>query len=808
MLKRSTVANWNFETVRAWVTTLVESRNSLMAEADGTVKHFQELGTSWSGVAYNAAYDRVAQDHDQVRKLALEIDELVAVANQEIGSVESHLRVVQGKVADAQGLGMTVDDAWKVMDYENVDAETRKAHQDLINSAFWAFENAVSQAAKNISEQAVEIRSAGDLLGSGLDVAAADTQAARFGKDDGTALAQAVKAGDQQAIDEILGQMPQPVLTQFELDALARGEEVSTLPASTQDYYKAFFNEAGKDGILGLNEHLLNKERAGDVTAATQRDGLANALLAVSNEKVGTNTGSKGAFQNLPPDVQQLLATRPTENNLDGPMAVGEHYREVSALGELLGQSSPGMEPGHQLGVEMGRQSQDMAAYLDNVKANMGGTMPPGFMEGDKEAMETGAQAMLGVATRNEDVSYSLLTGNDMPPATDPGLGEKPQPFDPEEFRKEVFGHEWADDGDAASNLLGWVAEDTHKEGPEGDRARQVLVDLPNYFAPESNPDEDSVSGNRPLKEGVYEDYVKAFNTNPKLSETLAQVMGTNIESHLNPNATESVLGPRGPVLSVTDANHLLALASQSEEGRFILEASRQGNQTEMLTQALLENPQNPKAWLDQNAEHLASLDGRYTVAITNGLTAADEATADDKEAAQQAAWQNRQQVAEVVKSLTLDMVEVPGRTPAGMVANEVVGVIKDQGFDAAMAKWNPEPPPVGVTYPNLATVNAQARTEIEQQLFQILHEQGKLPEYGTAPDGTQVPFVGANGEPVDVSTLTDETANRAVNAYFAQMGLQEFLTGYSTQYGGVLSSGLALEPGDTEQQVTGKAAG
>ncbi|MEU4311999.1 hypothetical protein [Nocardia sp. NPDC024068] len=806
MLKRSTVAAWNFDTVRAWVGTLVDSRTQLMTEADNTLKHFSDLGTTWTGLAYDAAYDRVAQDHDQVRKLSLEIDELVTVANQEIGSVESHLRVVQGKVADAQALGMTIDDAWKVMDYENVDAETRKAHQDLINSAFWAFENAVSQAAKNISEQAVEIRSAGDLLGSGLDVADADTQAARFGKDDGTALAEAVKAGDQQAIDQILAQMPQPVLTQFELDALARGEEISTMPAGTQDYYKAFFNEAGKDGILGLNEHLLNKERAGDLTAASQRDGLANALLATTNEKVGTNTGSKGAYQNLPPDVQQLLAMRPGENNMDGPLEVGEHYREVSALGELLGQSSPGMEPGHQMGVEMGRQSQDMAAYLDNVKANMGGTMPPGFMDGDKEAMENGAQSLLGVATRNEDTSYSLLTGNDMPPATDPGNGEKPQPFDPEEFRKEVFGHEWNDDGDAASNLLGWIAEDTHKEGPEGDRARETLVELPNYFAPEGNPSDDSESGRNPLKDGVYEKYVEAMNTNPKIADTLAQVMGTNIDSHIDPGVLETGINDFGaPVMTVEDSNRLLFLASQSEGGRLILEVGRQDYETQMLTRALNENPGNPKEWLGINAPELASLDGRYTSAITNALTYQDQQAVDENNAAKQEAWQNRQNAAEIVKSLTLDNLEIPGKSPVGVVANEVVGVIKDEGFDAAMAKWNPEPSEESVVFPEKAQLGAVTQNRVEQQLFQILHEQGRLPEYGLDSKGNQVPFIGSDGQPVDTSELTGPS-RVAVNQMFTDLGLQEFVQDYSRDYSGELESGLAVEPGDVEQYITGKA--
>src|SRR5690606_7229927 len=142
-------------------------------QADGTRSHFQSV--DWQGAAFSAAYDRVAEDHDQVRKLAGEIEELELVATQRIDDVESHLRVVQGRDAGAQARGRVGDDAWKEMDYEKVDADTRTAHQDLINAAFWAFEDSVSKAAQRITEQAVEIRSAGDLLVAGHEVVDART---------------------------------------------------------------------------------------------------------------------------------------------------------------------------------------------------------------------------------------------------------------------------------------------------------------------------------------------------------------------------------------------------------------------------------------------------------------------------------------------------------------------------------------------------------------------------------------------------------------------------------------------------------
>ncbi|MFC3965803.1 hypothetical protein [Nocardia jiangsuensis] len=213
MLRRSTVESWNVEPVRAWARQLAESRGNEMDEADTTRNHFQAAASAWQGRAYDAAYDRVAQDHDQVRKLATEIDELVGVVEAAANDVEYHRQSLLGRVADAQALGMVIDDVWKVMDYDTAEPEVRQAHQELIDGARWPFEDAVSKAAQRITEQAVETRSAGDLLGSSLDVADADTQAACFGRGDGADLADAVRRNDEAAIDRITAQLPQPVLS-------------------------------------------------------------------------------------------------------------------------------------------------------------------------------------------------------------------------------------------------------------------------------------------------------------------------------------------------------------------------------------------------------------------------------------------------------------------------------------------------------------------------------------------------------------------------------------------------------------------
>ncbi|MGW5452006.1 WXG100 family type VII secretion target [Nocardia sp. NPDC003979] len=820
--KRSAVEKWNLEAVKTWATQLAAARGSLMVCADTTMTHMRDIQSSWSGAAYLAAYDRVAEDHGQVQKLALEVDELVTAVNTSVDNVASHRTTLLNKVADAQALGLTVDDVWKVMENSSVEEDVRNDHQTLINNALYPFEDSVTKAVQAISGQATEIRSAGDLLGSSLDVSAADTQAGRFGQDDGNELAEAVKTGDKAKIDEILAQMPQPALTQFEIDQLAAGNEVTTLPQSTQDYYKTFFQAAGKDGILGLNEQLLARENAGDTTAAAQRNNLANTMLAMTNEKVGTSNGSKGSYSNLPPDLQNLISGRSEDFNSvydNGYNQLAGRYEDLSQFGELLGQSDPGMQPGKQLGVELGRQSESMVAYLENVDKNMNGQMPPGFTDSAKEDMEQGAQHFLEVATRNDDVSYSLLTGNDMPASPDIGSEYKnDRPFNAEEFRNTMFRHEWPDDGKAASGLMDWIAEDTSKQGEEGIRARQTLAELPDYFAPEGTPNHDlSESDRPPLKmEGdtsVFEKSTSAFNTNPQLSDSLANIMANNIPSYIDPTAAETLVrndpnslaaNDGDAVLSGKDADRLLFLSSQSEGGRLMLEVARQEYQTEMIDKAFSNGGDNPGAWLEVNGANLGSLDGRFTTAINNALTYQDENNISEHNNKQTEIYDNREKAGEIIKSMTLDNIEVPNRVPGAPVANEVFSVLKDEGYSSLMEKINPAPKPEGFVPPSVTDLQSSSNLGIRQIFLEELNERGQLPASVTVNDVT-TQLLDSNGRVIESSQLTGEKPNIAVNEVLQNNHVLDYSTEYMNGYKTTIIPGLIDTPTGLKNYLAGK---
>ncbi|WP_328657580.1 TPR repeat region-containing protein [Nocardia salmonicida] len=823
MHKRSAVEKWDLEAVKTWGTQVASARGALMVCADTTMTHMRDMQASWAGAAYLAAYDRVAGDHLQVQKLAMEVDELVTVINDQVDNVVSHRTTLLGKVTDAQGLGMTIDDVWKVMDYDNVEADVRRDHQQLINNALYPFEDAVTKAVQAITGQATEIRSAGDLLGSSLDVSAADTQAGRFGKDDGTELAEAVKNHDKAKIDEILAQMPQPALSQFEIDQLAAGNEVNTLPQSTQDYYKTFLQSAGKDGILGLNEQLLARESAGDTTAAAQRNNLANTVLAMTNEKVGTSNGSKGSYSNLPPDLQNLVSGRAEDftGAYNGENQLVNRYQELGQFSQLLNQSDPGMQPGKQLGVELGKQSESITAYLDNIDSNNAKHMPPGFSEEDRVTMEEGAQSFLEVATRNDDVSYSLLTGNGMPDSPDIGSEYKnDRPYDAEEFRNTIFRNEWADDGKAASGLLDWIAEDTKKPGEEGLRANEAFAALPEYFAPSGDAPDGSASERPELKDEdgktVFNRSVDAFNANPQLADSMAHIMGNNIDSYISGHALESGLvddpglpgnDKRLAELSVTDADRMLFLAGQSEGGRLMLEVSRQEYESTKIGEALAEGGDNPATWLETNAPNLAELDGRYTNAINNALTWQDEQNAQASFDEKTKTFENRQQAADIVKSLTLDNLEIPGKSPAGVIGNEVFGVLKDEGYNAAMEKWNPEPEKEGVVPPNSDALTTRSENEVRSIILQEMMKEGTLPAFGIDTNGNRIDYLDSNGRIIDVGEISGP-AMTAVNRTLTDRGLQDYVTDYGQAHTIALNTNLKSDPSEVKAYVTGKTGG
>src|SRR5690606_5582546 len=170
-----------------------------------------------------------------------------------------------------------------------------------------------------------------------------------------------------------------------------------------------------------------SQEQAGNPVAAARRDALANGLMVVSNENIGTGRNpdgtlrSPGGYQQLPEDLRRTISTR-----VGGPDANSDRYptsppetveaaqtrflSDSSKLGELFKQSNPGYEPG----VEFSRELTRQAAALSSPGGHPDiADLPGGSVK--LATMEPTLRDYLEVSGRNQEAMTQLLTGETEP---------------------------------------------------------------------------------------------------------------------------------------------------------------------------------------------------------------------------------------------------------------------------------------------------------------------------------------------------------------------------------------------------------
>lgn len=244
-------------------------------------------------------------------------------------------------------------------------------------------------------------------------------------------------------------------LTPEQIEALERGEPVQTLPQSTYDYLNNFYNSAGKEGVLDLADHLRAREQAGDAGAADGLDGLANGLLTLSNEKIGTGT-STGGYERIPPEIRDLV-TYAHDYNPEGRYTDWEQHNvnrfDMVRFADLIGESNPGHQPGSEFALDLNRAAANYVEILDKPLTDYGNTEFPAYEGAPAMAgMPEAAAKLLDIGVRNEEASYALLTGV----APDGGeLG-----FHRDSVLLPLMTHEWPDDGASAGRLVDWIRED------------------------------------------------------------------------------------------------------------------------------------------------------------------------------------------------------------------------------------------------------------------------------------------------------------------------------------------------------------
>jgi uncharacterized protein YukE len=118
----------------------------------------QDAGGSWSGVAYDAAYERTCNDCDSGSRIADEVDALSQVLVSVAADVDSYLHVLRSKATDAEVAGCVIAEDWSMTGTET------DVHAPLVASALQALADCASQNEQRIREASARVRDRGNEL--------------------------------------------------------------------------------------------------------------------------------------------------------------------------------------------------------------------------------------------------------------------------------------------------------------------------------------------------------------------------------------------------------------------------------------------------------------------------------------------------------------------------------------------------------------------------------------------------------------------------------------------------------------------
>ncbi|MFD6219896.1 TPR repeat region-containing protein [Nocardia asteroides] len=847
MTTRANVDAWKPAKLSEWAQELEDDTTAYEAQLGSMLTHFQ--GTGWQGAAYLAAYDRFHEENDQGRRLSIEIRDIATALRNADSRLSGERDALLRRVADAETdaecpVGLTVDDSWKVSakpytesDYTDEQKQKIKDrithHQGLIDTGKTSLLTAVSEAITAINAASDEVRVRGDQLGNGLDVPTPTTvDVAALGRQDGETIADG-KLSDAE-IAQITARLDQAGLTPEQLEALANGQEV-TVPASTMAYLENLYDKAGRDGLIDLADRLVMN---GSPEALELRSNLADGLLTLSNEGVVTKdtTGAivnRGGWDQLPPEVRELIGTRPGLNdspdgntrdlpddyraNLFGPnmdewAGVQAYTKDMRGFGQFLASSDQAYIPGERFGVELDRQAANLAFIADNggYEKYTGDNNESAWLS----RTEYSANDLLSVGARNNDSSYALLTGNgseelfgkDVP-------GQSYEKYDPKVIQG-IFQHDWEDNGVAAGDMIKWIGTESHEVGADGKlttdalQAREALTALPDVLTPREDADDPKDDKpDRHRSGGIDVDEFKktemGFANNPELAGALATAMGSNLDAWKNPvYAPETqFLSEHGEAqLSVVDANRLLYLASQSEEGRLTLEITRSAYEADILNRAFSQTEIPEGQYLESHVNELAMLDGRISNAAANALTFQDLNAVQEYNNVEQGVYDSKKAAAKLVDQILMAKVDVgldygKGITQdnyglgaaTGVEGSKKVAAMLGEGVVESMVEqYIDQPDKMTVKFPDGNQLNTVATRDFQQAILDTAFAHGRVDSDSIIDPKTGRPFVLANG-------VNGADALR-IDAYLNSHDLKATVGQYQTAHGTEAALGLGTD--------------
>ncbi|MFJ4652117.1 WXG100 family type VII secretion target [Nocardia sp. NPDC088792] len=727
--------------------TLGDTLDAAARSVDGSYHY-------WIGTAGDSMRDRHDEIHGDATTVKTALENGVTAARNGAIAIQAAKTTLLNQVTTAESAHFTVSDTGEVKVSTDMLMLLRFTDKDSAAKLQAGLDHRAEEYQKAIQGALVDCGTADDEAMTAVNNAFANlatTQVAppdpksavdHAGDQDGTDLANALKNHDNAKVDEILSHMPPNVLSQADIQDLDDGRDV-VVPADVQDYYKKFYNNLGKDGLISLDDYLNSQNQPGNPNApiaAKDQTTISDSILMLSNEKIGTGFDgdgklkSPGDYTQLPSDIRKLVSGRLEDANLgsvapDGPNAFQNHLTDEVKFADLLSHADKGMQPGTTFGTELGRQGASLAAYIDGkdanndvgkwINQNWKPITPDGFFSPSK-ALENAASQYVNIGASNHQSAYQLLTGLDVHTGTKlpsdlsfGALGSDYKPsgdYDPSKFAADTFQHTWDDKGKSAAGLVDWIGEHTHDQGPTGDLARNAYTKLPDVFAPHD-------STGKLLSQGddtVFKLNTDAFIKNPELATGLAKVLAPNIDSFVGYNPNSSGIDNGVAHLATRDAERLLFLSAQSDQGKIYLETSRQVYDHAVIDQIV--HGQDPSKVDTTRA--LAGVDARIDTAILNAATYQDAHDTMNGLTHQQEVQDTKSKAADIAKSVFQTVTkEAVDKLPGGDIVHGVVSTMRDQQWDSQIEAWNPKPNPVVVQFPGPSDVHATGDFDFDHHI-------------------------------------------------------------------------------------------